>query len=120
MFGSFLLQHRGQTMRSLLRSSLLLLLSSAMTSSTSFAQPAVTVNTTDDSADSNPGDGTCADSSGLCSLRAAIMEANASASVTDVIDLPAGIYTLTLGRLVITGSVTIRGAGSTSTIIDGN
>ncbi|ADO45755.1 polymorphic outer membrane protein [Hydrogenobacter thermophilus TK-6] len=36
-----------------------------------------TVNTTNDTVDANPGDGTCADASNNCSLRAAIMEANA-------------------------------------------
>jgi CSLREA domain-containing protein len=46
------------------------------------AQPAqagatFNVNTTADTVDSNPGDGICRDSSYACSLRAAIMEANA-------------------------------------------
>jgi CSLREA domain-containing protein len=109
-------------MRSLLRLSLFVLVSSAIGSSSSFAEPVVfTVNTTVDSLDSNPGDGTCADTAGLCSLRAAIMEANANASVgDDIIDLPAGVYTLTRGSLVITDGVIIRGAGSIDTIIDGD
>ena len=37
-----------------------------------------TVNTADEGADAQPGDGVCAAASGLCTLRAAIQEANAS------------------------------------------
>ena len=35
------------------------------------------VDTTADTPDATPGDGVCADASGLCSFRAAVMEANA-------------------------------------------
>jgi CSLREA domain-containing protein len=74
-------------------------------------------------ADTN--DGACTVS--LCSLRDAIIAANAGA---DIITLPAGTYTLTLtganeqaaatGDLDVTGDLTINGAGSGTTIIDGN
>lgn len=84
------------------------------------------VDVSTDSIDANPGDGTCADSSGDCSLRAAIMEANALAGA-DTIVLPAGTYQLTLsganednantGDLDIANDVTISGAGSATTII---
>ena len=47
------------------------------------------VNTTADTADVNPGNGVCADAGGQCSLRAAVMEANAN-GVVDTITLPAG------------------------------
>src|SRR2546425_11690804 len=40
-----------------------------------------TVDTTADSVDAAPGDGLCADAGGLCSLRAAVMEASAGGSV---------------------------------------
>ncbi|MEZ4485138.1 MAG: hypothetical protein R2864_11285 [Syntrophotaleaceae bacterium] len=50
-----------------------------------------TVDTTSDSVDVNPGDSICADSDGSCSLRAAVMEANALAGA-DAIALPAGTY----------------------------
>ena len=74
-------------------------------------------------ADTN--DGTC----GLdCSLREAIGAANTLAGA-DIINLPAGIYTLSIagvgedanatGDLDITGDLTINGAGNTSSIIDG-
>lgn len=83
------------------------------------------VNTTDDSVDIAPGDNQCKDARGLCSLRAAVMEANANAN-GDRIEVPTGVYKLTLpassggGSLTITNNVTIRGAGAASTIIDGN
>ena len=98
-----------------------------------------TVNTTVDEVDTNPGDHICLTATGHCSLRAAVQEANASTNVStnsqgafipDVISVPAGTYTLTLsganenlaatGDLDITDNVEIDGAGSNSTIIDGN
>src|SRR5215210_3997640 len=53
------------------------------------------VNTTADTQDAAPGNGTCADAAGACSLRAAITEANALAGA-DIITVPAGTYTQTL------------------------
>jgi CSLREA domain-containing protein len=85
------------------------------------------VNSTADAVDANPGNGICASATGLCTLRAAIMEANALAG-HDTISLPAGTYTLTVqgagenasaaGDLDVTGDLTINGAGATITIID--
>ncbi|MBI3410157.1 MAG: tandem-95 repeat protein [Planctomycetes bacterium] len=82
--------------------------------------PAVfTVNTNVDTVDVNPGDGVAADSQGLTSLRAAVMEANALAGA-DTINLPAGTYLLTragsgegaaaTGDLDVTGDLTIFGS----------
>jgi CSLREA domain-containing protein/uncharacterized repeat protein (TIGR02543 family) len=104
-----------------------------------------TVNTTADTVDTNPGDGTCADASGNCSLRAAIMEVNAlmrRARGQFVIQIPAGTFQLiiprdpsveseyvggapddvdSMGDLDILpanqSSVTIKGAGMDQTII---
>lgn len=88
-----------------------------------------TVNTTDDTVDANPGDGIAANASGYCSLRAAIMEANALAGM-DTIVLPGGIFTLTIegtqedeclsGDLDIKSSMEIQGAGWNLSVIDGN
>jgi hypothetical protein len=85
-----------------------------------------------DAIDANPGDGVCetAPGNGVCTLRAAVMEANAWPGA-DTIILPAGVYYLTLpatsfedaalnGDLDLTDDVTIIGAGETETIIDGN
>ena len=59
------------------------------------ATGAYTVNTTTDAVDANIGNGVCATSSGECSLRAAIQEANASFAA-QTITLPAGTYKLTI------------------------
>ena len=57
--------------------------------------------------------------SGAGSLREAITNANANAEA-DVINLPAGTYTLSSGELEITSEVAITGAGAGTTFIDGN
>jgi CSLREA domain-containing protein len=88
------------------------------------------VDSTADAPDVNPGDGACARAApplgkdqGLCTLRAAVMEANATIAA-ERIEIPAGTYVLDLpsnqggGPLVIDRSVAIRGAGVGSTIID--
>lgn len=106
---------------------MLLLLAPAQGHATTF-----TVNNTADAVDANIGDGICQTAAGVCTLRAAIQEANASAGVPDIINLPAGTYTLTgaagedlaaTGDLDIlgTGGLTISGIGLTpaATIIDG-
>src|SRR5687768_2689782 len=59
----------------------------------------VTVNSTLDRADINPGDGVCqTGTAGQCTLRAAIQEAN-SLPGPDVISLPAGVYELQIPTL---------------------
>jgi len=95
----------------------------------------LTVNSTADTVDVSPGNGVCQDAAGNCTLRAAVMEANALAG-PDTITLPAGTYTLTRGPFddeanfdgarddigdldVLNGDLTINGAGAASTIIDG-
>jgi CSLREA domain-containing protein len=87
------------------------------------------VNTTADTQDAAPGNGTCADAAGACSLRAAITEANALAGA-DIITVPAGTYTHALaaanenanagGDFDITTPMTINGAGAATTIIQSN
>src|SRR5262249_48349405 len=78
--------------------------------------------------DATPGDGVCATAAGACTLRAAVMEANAVPG-DDAIFLPAGIFRLTptgdaedlgvTGDLDVLDSLAIAGAGSDNTIIDG-
>ncbi|HEY7627719.1 MAG TPA: choice-of-anchor Q domain-containing protein, partial [Ilumatobacteraceae bacterium] len=87
------------------------------------------VDTIADTVDDDPGDGSCADSTGDCSLRAAVMEANALPGA-DTITVPDGTYLLTIsgfgenatatGDLDITDDLTITGAGAATTIVDGN
>jgi predicted outer membrane repeat protein len=87
-----------------------------------------TVNSNTDLPDADQGDGLCLTSVGTCTLRAAIMQANYLIGA-DAIILPAGLYQLTrpgdddvavLGDLDITDNLTIQGAGSGVTIVDGN
>jgi CSLREA domain-containing protein len=61
------------------------------------------VNIPDDTVDANPGDGVCADASGRCSLRAAVMEANALGGGPHTIVLQAG-QTYTLSRAAASSS----------------
>jgi len=87
------------------------------------------VNTTADTQDANTAVAACADSSGNCSLRAAITQANALAG-DDAITLPAETYTQTIGStddnvnnsgdFDITSNITINGAGAGSTIVQAN
>ena len=95
------------------------------------AEPGSTyyVNSNTDAVDYFPGNGVCETGmeSGVCTLRAAIMEANAS-SGTDTIQLPAGTYPLTIlgagedscetGDLDVTESLSILGSQAGATIID--
>jgi len=88
-----------------------------------------TVTSTLDRPDLNPGNGVCAAQGGACTLRAAIMEANALAGA-DTITLPADTFILTIAGVAedaaatddldIAGSVTIQGAGAAATIIQAN
>lgn len=95
------------------------------------------VNTTADQPDDNTSDGLCHTSANTCSLRAAIMQANhLSTNGRVMIDVPAGIYRLTLapsgtdpeasGDLNLTTptdssqQLYITGANPISTVIDAN
>lgn len=94
-----------------------------------------TVNTTNDTVDTAIGDGSCADATKQCSLRAAIQEANKAAE-DDQISVPAGTYKITIelgatvnehqaakGDLDVNQSgakLTIVGAGAGQTTIDAN
>lgn len=85
------------------------------------------VTTTNDTLDSNPGDGICADAGVACSLRAAIGEANALAGADTILLVP-GIYTQTLvaanedanagGDWDVTSEITIRGTGEFSSALE--
>ncbi|MBA4372678.1 MAG: hypothetical protein C0402_07410 [Thermodesulfovibrio sp.] len=80
----------------------------------------LTVNSTLDVVDANTGDGICLTAGGLCTLRAAVQQAN-TASGFSCISVPAGIYPLTLtgdgeddaatGDLDIRSNMVIVGAG---------
>ncbi|GAA2614263.1 MULTISPECIES: right-handed parallel beta-helix repeat-containing protein [Streptomyces] len=93
-----------------------------------------TVDTTSDAVDADGADGRCLTASGGCSLRAAVMAANARPGST--ITLPPGHYRLTIppdprliigdhpdpttGDLNVAAPTTIKGAGARTTVIDAN
>src|SRR5262245_7944506 len=89
------------------------------------------VSSTVDAVDALPGDTVCATAAGVCTLRAAIQEANAMPG-PHVIVLNPGLYRLTLaGRgetnaatgdlnVKVLAGLTIQGPSAATTIIDGN
>lgn len=93
-----------------------------------------TVKSTADTVDAQPGNGVCADTCGNCTLRAAIMEANAFLG-DDTINFDAAVFSVpqtiklsipgvnedycVRGDLDITTNLTITGAGANITTIDG-
>ena len=87
------------------------------------------VNITTDTQDANPGDGVCSDPGGNCSIRAAIMEANALPGA-DVINIPGGVYLLSIvgsgedlcltGDFDINSDLVIIGASAVNTILNGD
>ncbi len=104
------------------------------------AQVIFNVNTTDDGADFSPGDGNCstvaAPAPPICTLRAAVMQANRIPGAGALIVLPAGTFKLTIPATVdggeengdldvftpagySPGPITITGQGTGVTIIDG-
>jgi CSLREA domain-containing protein len=88
---------------------------------------AFTVNSTADAVDANPGNGICADGSGNCTLRAAIMEANALAgsdiigfSVAGTISLGSALPAIAQNLTIIgpgPSALTVKAAGSASLLI---
>src|SRR5512139_196008 len=99
--------------------------------STHAASATFMVNSTIDATDASPNNGVCetAPGNGICTLRAAIQETNASPG-DDTINLPAGTYTVAItgtqedesakGDFDITDNLTIIGAGAANTTINAN
>ncbi len=82
-----------------------------------------TVNDNGDAGDANPGDGVCATAGAVCTLRAAIEEANAL-PVCGTIDInfSIGSATITLGgsELTINHNVNVNGPTANSVVVSGN
>ncbi len=81
------------------------------------------VDSFQDLPDADASDFVCDTGTGVCTLRAAVMQASVLGSF-DTILVPAGIYNLTLpanssgGRLVISNNVTVQGSGKDNTIVN--
>jgi len=103
------------------------LMAFAFLASAPVAAAVFTVNDVSDAVDASPGNGVCATATGTCTLRAAVMETNALIG-THTINLPAGLYTLTIpgtseewsatGDLNIRNDVSLVGAGPDLTVVD--
>ncbi|MGH2684291.1 MAG: choice-of-anchor Q domain-containing protein, partial [Actinomycetota bacterium] len=99
-----------------------------LTPASSSAASTFVVTSQEDAPDANPGDGSCAAAAGVCTLRAAVMEANAGPD-TDRIELSGATYGLTLpgadedaseiGDLDVLADLTIAGAAATGTVVRG-
>jgi hypothetical protein len=78
------------------------------------------VNSSDEVHDAMPGDGKCETFPGnqICTLRAAVDEANTSNG--NIIQVPGMSFTLAFGELVIQKPMTISGAGMYKTVISAN
>jgi hypothetical protein len=72
-----------------------------------------------DGHDKTPGDGICATDKGKCTLRAAVEE-NLALSPRPGVKLPAGVYKLTAGPILINKSMYILGEDPLTTQIDAN
>ena len=75
------------------------------------------INSSGDAPDADPGNGVCATSTGVCTLRAAVEEANALVGL-DTINVPAGTYAVT-SRIQLQDSVNIHGVDAPTTIVSG-
>lgn len=99
----------------------------AVPAATVSAAPPIVVNTTMDALHGSNGSG-CVTAGGACSLRDAVLYANAHANTT--ISVPPGVYKLTIppsggdlgttGDLNLLADMTINGAGAGATTIDGS
>ena len=82
----------------------------------------IRITTTSDTVDAKPGDAICADTSGQCSLRAALQEVTAQ-KLTREITVPSGTYTLEKGALLLaptngTYEIRVKGENKDTTIIN--
>ncbi|MBL8130686.1 MAG: CSLREA domain-containing protein [Anaerolineae bacterium] len=91
---------------------LLLVLLSLLTLTTPVYAATFTVNSTGDASDASAGNGVCLTSGGVCTLRAAIEEANGLAG-DDIINF-SGVTLVNIGtELAITSNITINGTSVT-------
>lgn len=102
---------------------LLLVLPMPMWTHAAPTAPMFTVNSNSDATDWNPGDGKCETANGnnICTLRAAVVEANTLSGAAINFGLGGTVtYLLTLGALPLNANMSIVGNGAGNTIIDGD
>lgn len=120
-------------MRSRFLASLAVVIATASLGAAAFAAPTFVVNSFSDAATTaSTADGICetAPGSGICTLRAAVQEANAIAGGGATIRIPAGVLSIEIPGAVAVGAatgaidvgqgMTIEGDGPSSSIVDGN
>lgn len=83
-----------------------------LSSRISRAAATFTVNSLADTADANPGNGVCADAGGVCTLRAALQEANAFSGDDTINFSVTGTINLTGALPTISSNMIINGPGS--------
>ena len=76
------------------------------------------VNDLSDTPDSNPADGICANSSGFCTVRAAIQTANATAGTNTVL-IPTGVFMIGSPLVIDSSDIIIQGDAAGATFLDG-
>ncbi|MEO7758149.1 MAG: hypothetical protein ABIS07_16345, partial [Dokdonella sp.] len=91
-------EHASVISRSVLRMTFGVTLASALPTHSANAVVTFVVDSVVDRIDDNTADGLCHTSANTCSLRAAIMQANHLDVPAIHIDVPAGIYTITIPR----------------------
>lgn len=85
-------------------------------------QTILTVNDTREFPDANPGDGVCLTASGICTLRAAVQEANAlngAVTIRFALSLNGSAFVPNI-PYTLTSQITLEGNGMEATMIDGN
>lgn len=105
------------------RSALRLVLLLILTAAPSLPAATLTVNDTGEGTDATPGDGVCATAGAVCTLRAAIQEANALAGADTIVlpDLPASTVTHYVQNSLlpnVTTAITVMGTSRTNTRIE--
>jgi len=76
-----------------------------------------TVTDTGDASDTDTGDNVCATAGAVCTLRAALEQANALGAGPHTISLPAGTFTIATSLPGITSDVAIIGASAATSIV---
>lgn len=106
-------------LRRLAAGAALALLTAGLAPMSPAAAASFTVNSSGDAGDANAGNGVCATAGNVCTLRAAIQEAN-SLPGSDVISIAPVTIGLASELPAVSSNISIQGAGARGTILTGN